>query len=294
MLRFFNARVQDRFRTVDSPTMNPGPNPDPRRNDGGSSNRSGSSAHSTPSALGVPDATDAAWAADRATDRLAVLAHELANLLDSAMRYVSLARAGLSNPAGGDVACANQLDAAAMGLERMGELIRSAMQPCAGWMGQHGGASLALREALDHALQVVRPLAASRRVAIEWQVSERAGDAPAGPLFTVLINGLKNAVEACKRGGRVEVRVDLLPDATGRGELSIDIADDGPGPTDEARERAFEPGFTTKPGGFGVGLPICAEIVRQLGGVIGLQSRDDDGKAGALLSVRVPPPAKAA
>jgi signal transduction histidine kinase len=50
----------------------------------------------------------------------------------------------------------------------------------------------------------------------------------------------------------------------------VEIRDDGPGLTKEAAERAFDPYFTTKPTGTGIGLSITRGIVEEHGGTIEL------------------------
>ncbi len=70
---------------------------------------------------------------------------------------------------------------------------------------------------------------------------------------------VKNAVDALSgRGGRVEVRVET----TGRGPR-LTVQDDGPGVSAAIRSQLFEPGVTTKQGGWGIGLALARRIVEQ-------------------------------
>ncbi len=70
---------------------------------------------------------------------------------------------------------------------------------------------------------------------------------------------VKNAVDALSgRGGRVEVRVEAAG-RTGR----LTVRDDGPGIPAGIRTQLFEPGVTSKPGGWGMGLALARRIVEQ-------------------------------
>jgi two-component system nitrogen regulation sensor histidine kinase NtrY len=75
-----------------------------------------------------------------------------------------------------------------------------------------------------------------------------------------LINLLDNAVAACRDGaedGRVEVGVIHDPRM---GVVRLEVADNGPGMTPDVKARAFEPYFSTKRDGTGLGLPIVSAI----------------------------------
>jgi len=72
---------------------------------------------------------------------------------------------------------------------------------------------------------------------------------------------VKNAVDALSgRGGRVEVRVEAGSD---RAAARVSVRDDGPGIAAAVRAQLFEPGVSTKPGGWGMGLALARRIVEQ-------------------------------
>ncbi len=71
---------------------------------------------------------------------------------------------------------------------------------------------------------------------------------------------VRNAVDALAgRGGRIDLRV--AKDSDGRVRLAV--ADDGPGIPLALRRRVFEAGFTTKPSGWGIGLPLARRIAEE-------------------------------
>jgi signal transduction histidine kinase len=94
----------------------------------------------------------------------------------------------------------------------------------------------------------------------------------------VVVNLVKNAVEA---GKTVRVRAQLH-----NGEAVVEVADDGPGLSPEARRHLFEPFFTTKPNGTGLGLPTSRRYVEAHGGTLEAGTAADLG--GALFRVRIP------
>ncbi|MBA3467115.1 MAG: HAMP domain-containing histidine kinase [Gemmatimonadaceae bacterium] len=69
----------------------------------------------------------------------------------------------------------------------------------------------------------------------------------------------KNAIDALAgRDGKVELSAAALPE----GRVRVRVADDGPGVPREIRARIFDPGFSTKEKGWGIGLSLARRIVR--------------------------------
>jgi len=82
----------------------------------------------------------------------------------------------------------------------------------------------------------------------------------------VLLNLIRNAVDATDGGVRLALTLAAAPAKDGMVELSV--ADNGPGLDARVRERLFQPFVTTKREGMGVGLSICQSIVEAHGGRI--------------------------
>ena len=89
----------------------------------------------------------------------------------------------------------------------------------------------------------------------------------------VMINLLRNALDALPaEGGKIEI---ILTVSDSRPFLTI--KDNGKGMTQDAIDNLFQPFFTTKPDGSGVGLSICRQIIQKHGGDIRLQSYNGKG-----------------
>lgn len=90
-----------------------------------------------------------------------------------------------------------------------------------------------------------------------------------GQLRQALLNILRNAVEALAEGGGGTLRVSSTQ---GDGEVRLDLADDGPGMDAEHVARIFDPFFSTKERGSGLGLPITHQVIAEHGGRIACTS----------------------
>ena len=102
-----------------------------------------------------------------------------------------------------------------------------------------------------------------------------------------LMNILVNARQVLKEGGTVTLRSR----AGGAGEVLVEIQDDGPGMTEETRARIFEPFYSQRRGGTGLGLPIAKLLVEQHGGTVEVLS--EPGK-GSTFRIHLPRQAPAA
>lgn len=88
----------------------------------------------------------------------------------------------------------------------------------------------------------------------------------------VYFNVLRNARDAMKRGGSVRIRM-----RTDDEYVIVQVGDTGEGMSPEAVQRVFQPYFTTKPTGHGLGMMIAQRIMRDHGGRIGVDSEPGRG-----------------
>jgi len=136
--------------------------------------------------------------------------------------------------------------------------------------------------ALDAVVSLVEPTARDHGVTIDrgpigpGPVQVRADESD---LQQALINLLLNAVQASRRGGTVTLRV------SGTDAVTILIADEGCGIPPDQQARIFEPFFSLRRGGTGLGLFVSLNSVRKWGGDILVRSAPD---AGATFQVVLP------
>jgi signal transduction histidine kinase len=106
-----------------------------------------------------------------------------------------------------------------------------------------------------------------------------------------LLNVVRNAVQAMPGGGRAELKAFL-----DGGRACVSVADTGPGIPEEDRCKIFEPFYTTKPQGTGLGLALVLHIVREHGGEMQVTAGSDGGAVFTMSfdEARVAAPAVAA
>jgi two-component system sensor histidine kinase FlrB len=136
-----------------------------------------------------------------------------------------------------------------------------------------------------------------RSVCVTSELPERALTVAGnrGALKGALLNLVENAAQACGEGGRVELSAWQSIDS-----VWLAVTDDGHGIDPETRARVFEPFFTTRPQGTGLGLAVVRSVAEAHRGQVLCHS----GSGGTVFAIRIPatqvmpvvknPPARAA
>ena len=144
---------------------------------------------------------------------------------------------------------------------------------------------------LAHAIADARVIVAGAeqkygaRVEVDIDPPALAMMADEAALGSVLVNLMRNAIEAMEHMPQRVLRLEGRLRADGRAVLTV--SDTGPGIRDDVSPRLFEPFVTTKPAGsgLGLGLVLCAQLVRAMNG--GLQAANREG-GGAYFAIDLP------
>jgi len=126
-----------------------------------------------------------------------------------------------------------------------------------------------LNDVVDKTLELLRPELENRGIAVKTKLARQLSFAPidATQIQQALLNLVKNAMQAMTKGGTL-----TLQTGEGNDAAWVSVSDTGGGIPQEQINRIFEPFYTTKKKGTGLGLMIVQRIVRAHGGRIELES----------------------
>jgi PAS domain S-box-containing protein len=135
-------------------------------------------------------------------------------------------------------------------------------------------ADASLNEVVRETLELLRPELDNRRLNVQEKLARRLATArmDAGQIKQALVNLIKNAMQAMSPGGTLTIESGQNTE-----EVWVSVADTGGGIAPDQVNQIFEPFYTTKKKGTGLGLMIVQRIVRQHGGHIELESRVGQG-----------------
>ena len=208
--------------------------------------------------------------------------HELANLLDGSLRNVGLVLSRLRSEAmqesekADDANLMPRLQTANQAMTQMAMLIER-------WRTSGPDASATLHEvpqtlgqAAKLAARLLMPAAEAAKINLTVCFSDQAAQLPAGPVYTVIANALRNSIEAISQDTSagtpadttsIRGQIELLGEVRD-GWTVLTIRDSGPGidPSLADESGRFRFGRSTKPNGHGVGLALSRDIAISLGG----------------------------
>lgn len=201
------------------------------------------------------------------------VAHEIGNPLNSLSIHLQLLRRELADRAGAE-GSRELVDVCEREVRRLDGIVREflhAVRPAPLTLE-----SSDLAEVVRDALKFLGPEIADRGVRVEF---DETAELPAvrvdrHQIRQAFFNIVKNAVEAMSGGGRLRISF-----AAGDQSVVVSFLDNGRGIRAEDLSRIFDPYFTTKTSGSGLGMMIVQRIVRDHGGEIEIRSEEGRGTA---------------
>ena len=152
--------------------------------------------------------------------------------------------------------------------------------------GESKTEAINLNDLVESTLRLLHSELIGRRIKVDVDLDRDLPRTSGDPvqLQQVLLNLLMNAMDAINAAAPAQ-RVITVGRVSGRGAIEAFVSDRGQGIAAEERGRIFQPFFTTKHHGLGLGLAICSTIMKTHGGKLDISNNTDGG---ATASFRLP------
>ena len=140
-----------------------------------------------------------------------------------------------------------------------------------------------LSEVINESIRSVKKQFPEKPITVRKQLSKMRGRtlyADPEQLREVFVNIIKNAFQAIEGEGRIEIIASIVEE-----KVKIDISDNGAGIGEENINRVFDPFFTGKARGTGLGLSVCRELIELHGGTVSIKSEKGSG---TMVTVELP------
>jgi len=191
------------------------------------------------------------------------IAHEIRNPLNAVRLNLHVVRKLWSNRTENADHVNGIMDETVHEIERVDGLLRSLLEYARPEKAQSESVDLA--DELRSVVGLLQPLLDRDHIRLELDLPKERSDAhiDRGRFRQIVLNLLKNAMEAIETDGRINVQLRAR-DA----DVTLVVADEGPGIPPSRRDRIFDPFFTTKELGTGLGLTLVRRFVEEAGGGI--------------------------
>jgi len=214
-----------------------------------------------------------------AGEMAAALAHELNQPLSAALTYSRAAQRLLDSPGGDPAKLRAAMNGAATQAERAGMIIRTLREFIG--RGELNRQPQLLPALVRDSLALLEP--DCQRAGIRFEAVLDRSLPPvlvdAVQVQQVLLNLLRNAIEAIEQTPGPRRLVTIITHPTEPGTVTVEVADSGPGLDQDLVARLFQPFSTTKAAGMGLGLAICRTIIEAHGGRLWLAGNGPGGCA---------------
>ena len=210
------------------------------------------------------------------------VAHEIRNPLNSLFLNADILEEELRDSGGIDASTKEVLGVMREEIERLNEIIKNYLSLSK--LAHANFERLDLNEVVREFSEEGEEFAAARGVSIDFRLcrGEAAVRADRNMIRRVLINLVQNAVDAAPRGGRVVIGTRRLVR-----KIKVWVRDNGKGVSEEATTQLFQPFFSTKERGTGLGLYLSREIVIVHDGQVALRSVKPRGAEATVLLPRL-------
>jgi signal transduction histidine kinase len=195
------------------------------------------------------------------------LAHEIRNPLSSIAGAAGILRRGQASPA----TTAECLEIIHKECQRLSRMLTSFLDFARPRSANF--VSTSLGSVLDSVLGLAGHALEGSRITLRREgQSDLMIESDPEQLKQVLLNLVINAIQAMPDGGEV-----VLASRSLDGDVIVEVRDQGCGASKEEMEHLYDPFFTTKENGTGLGLPIAHQIVAHLGGILSARNNPDRG-----------------
>ncbi len=210
------------------------------------------------------------------------IAHEATNPLTVIKNYLHVLNDKLSKqqPVGNEITILNDE------IDRVCNIIQKFVDP----QPTNGKTTTNINQIIDDISRMLRDSGFMQSaISIEIQRNESAAttDCDGGKIWQVLLNLLKNAIEAMPHGGKITLANQGLVSQNGRLHINLLVKDTGTGVPQHVMENLFAPVSSSKGGRHqGLGLSIVQDLINELNGVISCRSSGNGTAFDILLPVR--------
>jgi two-component system sensor kinase FixL len=205
------------------------------------------------------------------------VAHELNQPLTAIATYAQACERLLARPVMDPADLRDALRQITAQTVRAAEIIRRLRALARSHRGEHVPANINSLVAELHDLMQTDAHVHGVRLSLNLAPQLPEVNVDAGEIQQVVLNLVRNSLDALALRPGANAEISIRTSTTPAGEVELAVLDNGPGLRPEARQRLFDPFFSTKENGTGLGLAISNTIARNHGGSVGYRPNQPTG-----------------